>query len=248
MLGFLCFFAAITVFDGKDVTGELRSLPMDQYQIYEVPTLGSFYLDYLNDTIKKTLSQGAPWEPNIVELIHQYAREGTISIDLGSHNGMHLLSMSQAVGKTGTVIGFEPQTKLFAELVHNMQLNHCENVKVYRCAVGSHFDEVQMNVAWTTNEGGTAIGQGGDFAPLIPLDSLNLSPVSLIKIDVEGYEDKVIAGAMQTIRKNHPYIIIELMDSNEEQRTKRDATIANLEQMGYFVTKLCGWDWLAIPL
>jgi hypothetical protein len=129
----------------------------------------------------------------------------------------------------------------------NMHLNQCQNVIAYRCAVGRDFDQIQMNPAWATNEGGTSIGMGGDFAFLIPLDSLQLSPVSLIKIDVEGYEDEVLAGAENTIRENRPYIIIELMDQSEKHVKKRDATIRNLESMGYTLTKLWGWDWLAIP-
>jgi len=249
-------FPDVTVFNGKtmDIIGDsleeiakLRAFPVEKYTIYDVPTLGAFYVDLPQDTIKGTLKAGNVWEPNIVELIKEYAKEGSVAVDLGSHIGTHLLSMSQAVGKNGLVVGFEPQMKIFSELIMNMQLNQCSNVRAYRCAVGRNFDQVQMNIPYSSNEGGASIGRGGDIAKLIPLDSLQLCNVSIIKIDVEGYEDEVLAGAVQTIRDNHPYIIIELMDSNEEQVNKRDATIKNLEEMGYTLQKLWGWDWFAIP-
>ena len=255
----------VTVFDGmtyelsgnsKGEISKINSFPFERYQIYQVPGLGSFYIDYLHDTIKKTLSEGHIWELNIVELIQKHARKGSVVVDLGSHIGTHLLSMSKAVGENGLVIGFEPQIKIFSELIQNMQLNQCFNVIACRCAVGRNFGQVQMGVPFTNNEGGATIGNagffthtgiGGDFAPLIPLDSLNLENVSLIKIDVECYEDEVIAGAKETIRKNRPFIIIELADDTKEREEKRDATIKVLQNMGYTVTKIWGWDWFAVP-
>lgn len=226
----------------------IKAFPFDQYQIYDVPGLGSFYIDYLHDTIKRTLSGGHIWEPNIVNLIKQHARKGSIVVDLGSHIGTHLVSMSKAVGEDGLVFGFEPQIKIFSELVQNMQLNQCQNVIAYRCAVGRSFGEVQMGIPYTSNEGGCFVGHGGDFAPLIPLDSLNLENVSLMKIDVECYEDEVLAGAHETIIRNRPHIIIELADDTTSRAEKRDATIRHLEGMGYRLTKLWGWDWFASPI
>lgn len=249
-------FPEITVFEGKtyDLLGgseeeifKIQSIPLEKYEIYHVANLGSFYIDYLHDTIKRTLSEGHVWESNIIELIKKHTHKGSTVVDIGSHIGTHLVSMSKAVGEDGLVIGFEPQIKLFSELVKNMELNQCSNVRAYRCAVGKDFKRVQMQVAHSSNEGGTMIGSGGDFAQLIPLDSLKLHTVSLIKIDVEGYEDEVLAGAQETIRNNYPFIIIELMDGSKHLDAKRDATIKSLEGMGYTVTKLWGWDWIAIP-
>ena len=267
LLCFLMFFSVlaahesfslpdVTFFDGKTYElggksgkeiNQIQFFPYEKYQIYEVPNLGCFYIDYLHDTIKRTLSKGHIWEPQIVALIKKHTRKGSIAIDLGSHIGTHLISMSKAVGEDGLVIGFEPQMKIFSELTQNIQLNQCHNVIAYRCAVGRDFGQVQMKIPYTSNEGGSSIGHGGDFAPLIPLDSLNLKNISLIKIDVECYEDEVLAGAEQTIRKNNPFIIIELADGNKQLEEKRDANIKTLENMGYTLTKLWGWDWIAVP-
>jgi FkbM family methyltransferase len=248
-------FSEVTVYDGRtnDLYGpsleldRLKDFPEENYTIYNVESLGSFHVDYLHDTIKNALSRGELWESNIVELIKKFSFKGTVAVDAGSHIGTHLVSMSQAVGEEGYVLGFEPQMKLFSELYHNMQLNQCKNVRAYRCALGRDFNQIQMNVPYTSNEGGTSIGEGGDFAPLIPLDSFNLNNVSLIKIDVEGYEDEFLIGAKETIRRNQPFIIIELMDGSDELLAKRDRTMQILEEMGYSFFKLWGWDWVAVP-
>lgn len=233
--------------ESKSETSKIQSFNLDQYQIYHVPGLGSFYIDYLHDTIKKTLSEGHPWEPHIADLIKKYTRKDSIAIDIGSHIGTHLITMSKAVGDHGIAIGFEPQMKIFSELTKNMELNMCSNVIAYRSAVGRDFGQVQMQSAYTSNEGGTKIGRGGDFAPLIPLDFFDLDNVSLIKIDVEEYEQEVLAGARKTILKNHPFIIIEMADGNKTWDAKRDVTIKILEDMGYNLKKLGGWDWIATP-
>lgn len=253
--GSSCGFPNITFFDGKTghLTGpekevaELMAFPLERYKIYTVNGLGSFYIDNTQDTIKGTLSRGEIWEHAIVQLIKKYAKKGTVAVDLGSHIGTHLLSMAQAVGDEGYVLGIEPQKKMFSELRMNMLLNRCQNVGVYRCAVGRDYGRVQMNPAYQWNEGGTAIGSGGDFAELIPLDSLKLHHVSLMKIDVEGYEDEVLAGATETISRDRPTIIIELMDGSPMLEQKRQATIKTLEKLGYAVSKIHGWDWIAVP-
>lgn len=133
---------------------KILSFPFEEYQIYEVPHLGSFYIDYLHDTIKGTLSRGQIWEPNIVDLIKRHARKDSVVIDLGSHIGTHAISMSKAVGEDDLVIGFEPQMKIFSELVQNLKLNKCVNVISYRCAVGRDFGQIQMKRPYTSNEGG----------------------------------------------------------------------------------------------
>jgi hypothetical protein len=106
-------FPEVTVFDGRtmDLIGgspgevtKLKAFPLEKYEIYDVPALGSFYIDFKEDTIKGTLSSGTVWEPHIVELIKNYTREGTIAIDLGAHIGTHLVTMSQAVGENGYAI------------------------------------------------------------------------------------------------------------------------------------------------
>jgi FkbM family methyltransferase len=157
--------------------------------------------------------------------------------------------MSKYVGEKGNVIAFEPQLKLFSELAMNANLNQCQNVSGYRCAVGGNFKQIEMNVAIIDNEGGTSIGTGGDIAEMIPLDSLHLQNVSLIKIDVENTENEVLKGAQETIRQNRPYIIIEILGNlytPVPDRTERvHETFAFLQQMGYSSLYLEG-SWGAI--
>jgi FkbM family methyltransferase len=205
----------ITIFHGSvdSITGPeeevtlLKTFPRALYKIYAINGLGSFYIDSRDDIIKNELRTGRPWESDFINLMKQYVRPGTTAIDIGAHIGTHTLSLSHFVGDKGCVVAFEPQMKLYSELVMNMILNKRDNVIAYRCALGDMFKDIEMNPSVAGNEGGTLIGKGGDTAKMITLDSLNLDNVSFIKLDVENFEYEVLSGAEQTIRRNHPYMI-----------------------------------------
>jgi hypothetical protein len=110
-----------------------------------------------------------------------------------------------------------------------------------------------MSPTLAGNEGGTAVGKGGDKAELRPLDSFGFRNLSFIKIDVEGFEDEVLEGARLTIARNRPVILIEIQGGHSletappEIRAKIDGTRARLTGMGYKVERLKGADYLAIP-
>ena len=75
------------------------------------------------------------------------------------------------------------------------------------------------------------------------LDSLNLDNISVIKIDVEGFELEVLTGALETIRKNKPVIILEIWPDNKEKYLTWFTN--NLPE--YDIESLNGWDWLLKP-
>jgi hypothetical protein len=73
----------------------------------------------------------------------------------------------------------------------------------------------------------------------ISLDSLNLSRIDLIKIDVEGMELDVLEGAANSIAKLHPMLFVETLKSD------KDAIRAWLQNLGY-TTLDVGFNFFAI--
>lgn len=253
---------SISIYSGdlKSMVGTKEELeiynhfPMAFYKVYKVKDIGSFYIDSRVDIIKNQLRNGNPWETEIIDLINWYATEGSTVVDIGAHIGTHTLSMSKKVGNHGKVIAFEPQIKIFSELIMNMELNERKNVICYRCAVGNHSGSIEMALPVIDNEGGTGIGIGGDRAQMMTLDSLNLENVSLMKIDVENMELNVLQGARNTILANHPVLIIEVMGNTyqpiENRSQKVEETLKYIQSLGYSLSYIEGsWsDWLAIPI
>jgi hypothetical protein len=78
------------------------------------------------------------------------------------------------------------------------------------------------------------------------LDDLELSNVSIMKIDVEGYEMEALAGGLQTILKCKPVIILEIWDRPPNQN--RNSRIETVKKLGYSVQHLGNDDFLFLPL
>ncbi len=228
--------------------------PQQEYKIYSVWNSGRFYLDSINDAIKSPLRKGYQWEPHIVDLIKKHTVPGTLALDIGAHIGTQTLALAKAVGDSGHVLAFEPQPKIFRELFLNMHLNGMKNVSFFWAGVGSHEGKVELSPFTNGNEGGTGLyGGTGTFVQLMTIDSLRLENVSLVKIDVEGKENEVLAGAKETILRCRPVILIEIMGGHDvatatqEVREKIQETIRILENMKYTVKKIQTHDYLALP-
>ncbi|MEC7840340.1 MAG: FkbM family methyltransferase [Chlamydiota bacterium] len=250
----------VTIYESKtnQLSGDeqevnlLQHFPHHLYDRFEIPEIGSFDIDSRVDIIKNVIRSQNTWEPEIVELLHKYARVDSVAIDCGAHIGTHSVLLSKLVGENGKVIVFEPQSKLFQELINNLKINNLQNVSAYKCAVGRCNDTVTLEKPVIDNEGGTKLGIGGEKIQMIPIDSLHLNNVSLIKIDVENHEYDVLLGAKETILNSKPVIILEILGNVYtpiENRTEQAQKIFDLlTEMGYeysFIPE--SWsDWIAI--
>lgn len=221
----------------------IQHFPLDSYALYSGENGDVYYLDEPYDFIKsRYLKNGQIWEKDIRELLKAHARPGSVAVDIGGHIGTHTLALSRFVGPEGTVHVFEPQDKLFPELVINMHINGRNNIVFHHQAIGNESKFITLK-HFSGNEGMTRIGPGGETVQMISLDSLQLSDVSVMKIDVEGAEDRVIEGARETIQSCKPTIIIEIIPG-----PNREATIKNLQNMGYTVTCISkDHDFLCLP-
>jgi hypothetical protein len=86
------------------------------------------------------------------------------------------------------------------------------------------------------------------------LDSFSLPPLSFIKIDVEGFEDHVLDGARETLRRSgFPPLLIEIQGGHNyvyaDAATRRriDGTRHKLEELGYHVIWVGSFMYLALP-
>jgi len=130
------------------------------------------------------------------------------------------------------------------------------NVIPLRFALGDESRIIEMNIPSHGLEAVVQVGKGGDRVELRTLDSFALTNVSFIKIDVEGYEGRVLDGARRTIERNGlPPILVEIMNDlkysrsspPDEVRAHVESIFNKLEDSGYAVAPLPGRDYLALP-
>jgi FkbM family methyltransferase len=171
-------------------------------------------------------------------LLSYLIKPNSVAVDVGANHGAYTYLLSQICK---TVISFEPNKSLAKRLLDA----DLSNVKVMPYGLSNRSSECDLYLEEVDGllETGTASINGQTNRgksksiriKIITLDSLNLTQVDFIKIDVEGHELEAINGAVQTIKKHKPIMLIEI----EERHISRGIwevinTILRLGYCGFF--------------
>jgi len=132
------------------------------------------------------------------------------------------------------VIAFEPQRIVFQTLCANMALNSITNAVCYPFAVGNENGMLQLpdfDYSKEGNFGGIEIDKFNQGQPvhIVKLDDfLQPQKLNFLKIDVEGMEYAVIAGAKNLIAKHKPVLYVE-----NDRKDKSKALIELIQSLNY---------------
>ena len=175
-------------------------------------------------------------------------------IDIGAHVGTWTIPFAK---KVNMVHSFECSPRTYNFLCSNMALNNLDyKVKTYNTALGN---EPGTTSYFIRNKDGGGNGcmkfdydpkkQSQEIVvPVTTLDSFNLTNIGFIKIDVEGFELKVLQGAVNTLKNNnYPKIIFESWAAWREKEEipavqLRKELFSFLDEIGYRVVAISGWD------
>ena len=159
----------------------------------------------------------AHYEPELAYL-KQVLSPGSTFIDAGACYGVYALAGSTIVGRHGRVIAFEPASRAFRVLQHNLELNGVTNVRAYRAALTE-----KQGKAWLyrhPNVGCDSLGRDRSFTDSgeeVATESLDdvlrqfpAKSVDVMKLDVQGAEELLLCGALATLRAYHPVVIFEV--------------------------------------
>lgn len=181
------------------------------------------------------------------EKLYSLSRPGDTVIDVGANIGETAMSLAARVGADGRVIAFEPDPAMNEKCLTNFRLNSFPNLELERLALADSEAEHRLACVSERNPAGNRIQPPGAVAEensvavkAVRLDDYltakGISRVSLIKIDVEGFEHNVLRGAKETILRSQPKLFIELNDQNlREQGTSPGALLADLRSWNYQV-------------
>ena len=134
-------------------------------------------------------------------------RDGMTFLDVGANLGYYTALAARAVGPNGRVLAVEPDPDSFGYLEQTIAANAIGNVKAFPVAASAAHAMLPMYIS-TDNRGDNRLYASDEERPQVevearPLDALlresKIETVDLIKIDVQGYEPKVIAGLRETI-------------------------------------------------
>ena len=182
--------------------------------------------------VGRSFAEYGEYSEGEVDIFRQCLRPGDVALDIGANFGSHTLPMARLVGPGGKVFAFEPQRILFQILCGNVALNELPNVHALPVALGRAAGSAKvpaLDYRGANNFGGIALGTtAGEDVAVVALDQVELPKVRLIKIDVEGMELDVIAGATQTLARCRPILYVE-----NDRADKAEALVARLQQDGF---------------
>lgn len=174
-------------------------------------------------------------------------KPGSLALDVGANIGAHTLTLAQLVGPTGKVFAFEPTDYAFTKLGKNLSLNPelARRVSAHHCFLaGGDADPVPTAIysSWPlAHEAGLHAKHLGremktEAARARSIDSILAEsadrPVSLVKLDVDGFECDVLKGATKLLRDTRPAFVMELAPYVLEER---GASLAEL--LSFFVPR-----------
>jgi len=174
---------------------------------------------------KNSIGLDKHWEPHITNFVKKYNSLYGIQniIHVGANFGYHSLLFSREA--KGNVYSFEPQSQNFNLLINNIKLNGIYNIVAHNLACGDFNCEIRMPII----ENSWYEVNMGDFTPnhistsefsltkSILLDEFDFPKIDLIKIDVQGWEKKVLVGCSNLLKKYKPVLIVEFEEPHLEK-------------------------------
>jgi FkbM family methyltransferase len=173
---------------------------------------GTFHYFAHDLFVGRSLDRYGEFSEHEVALFAQILKPGAVVVEAGANIGALTVPMARQVGPAGRIVAYEPQAVLAALLARNLADNGIANAEVRHAALGAQPGSAhvpQIDYGAVGNFGGVPLGDAGATVPLETIDGLALTRLDFVKIDVEGMETEVLAGAAATVRRHQPVLYVE---------------------------------------
>lgn len=161
------------------------------------------------------------------------------AVDIGAHIGLWSYYLAKRFDE---LHAFEP----VAAHRECFNMNVIGTRLLHSCALGEKSGNVRIKTSLGSS-GDSFIDGDGDI-PMFTLDSFNLEHVDFIKIDNEGYELFVLRGAVETLSRCRPVVIVEQKPGKAKQFGLPDiGAVDYLRELGYTLAREMGGDFILTP-
>ena len=207
--------------------------------------IGLPFYGFAGDPISRSIAGSGLFEPELTLAILRTLSPGDVFLDVGAHLGYFAQLAAFCVGEQGCVVAFDPS--MGTASVRSRNLTELAIVRQVRSAVGEHQGTAEYFEYSASRSGFSFVSYGASRletdespavqyeVPVVTIDRFceteELHP-SMIKIDAEGSERAILAGAMGILRSHHPAIAIEIGDIGVPRGHSADL-VRNLRSLGY---------------
>jgi FkbM family methyltransferase len=173
--------------------------------------------------------------------VDRHVKPGDVVIDVGANRGMFALYAAKRAGPGGRVICFEPNPACIALLEQTIRTNQIANIEIRNAGLADEagildliVPAIDSGMATFANYGPEVIKIAIPCPVLVGDDALRYITPNFIKVDVEGFEPKVIRGLASTIRRHRPLIYTEMVQSHLERAGSSARELIDiLSDLGY---------------
>ncbi len=210
------------------------------------------WVDPASNFGKRILGEGN-YEADLTNAFGQLLQPGQTFVDVGANEGWFSMLAAKLVGSTGRVLACEPQERLWPVIAKNIFLNSFANVQLLPFAVAEQQGEAVINLYPSVNTGSSNISttkrrwEKQQVIKLIPLAEI-LNPlqgrsVDLMKVDVEGFEHKVLLSAGALLGTTIKRLVVELHPAQLQALGSSEGDVMRLlESRGYIKRVVAGVD------
>jgi FkbM family methyltransferase len=193
-----------------------------------------------NASERKLLLNGARKDRTQLAIVLSRLERGGVFVDIGANVGLYALQAARRTGPCGRVLAIEPNRSMVHRLRFNLASNRFSNVIVEEVAIGENAGTATLSFDPAQQGAGTlasALPGSSQLVSILPLHELAarhaIERISMLKIDIEGYEDRALLPFFDTAPKQlWPRAI--LMEISWRKRWRHDC-VARLRQLGYLV-------------
>ena len=199
---------------------------------------GIWYELELNTLVHSQIYHYGYWEKDVTGVIEKFVKKDMVCFDIGASSGPHTLRMAKCVGTNGQVHAFEPSTVLFPKLVKHILMNNFKNIYAQPYALSDKIEKKMYynNTFVKIGKEEKEVDDSMTYFETIDnyVKEQNIKKVDFIKIDVDGYETKIITGGAKTIKTYKPIMVVEFAKKAQEKYgSSIEQIIHILEELEY---------------
>ena len=182
-------------------------------------------------------------EAGDIQSLRSYVKSGEVVIDIGANVGFFTKRFARWVSGGGFVLAVEPETSNFCNLLRNLDKSGKASVVKAVQGVAAEQGGILKLAVNPVHPGDHKIAPEGVDVPAFTIDELvrkeQVTRVCLMKIDVQGAEERVLKGAQETIQRDYPAIFVELDDEGLQQMgSSAERVVSWLMDLGYVIERL----------
>lgn len=217
----------------KSIVKKIHPALLNNHQ-FEVDFYGLRYAGNTNNSTDRLFFMFGGCEKYMLSLLKDYIisqkKNDAVFLDVGAHVGNHALFMSKYVRK---VHSFEPNPVVRNSLESNLKLNEINNVIVYPLGLGDVNETIPFYVPKKDHLSCGSFCSDHDKRNEYYTDldvrigddvvrEKNIKNIEIVKIDVEGFERKVIEGLARTLDKYRPMVVLEVSGTTRNKFGSKD--------------------------